>query len=173
MSEPAVRPAPIVRPLTPADALAFRTVRLEALEAHPGAYGSTFADWAGLPQSAYIRRIEEGVIFGLFTAKGLEGLMAYDRETGGNARHRASLHAVYIRKALRGSGAADLLLDAAVARAEADRVVQLELSVAEDNARALAFYTGRGFSRIGVVPRALEVGGRFVDEILLMRRLDG
>ncbi|GGL63380.1 GNAT family N-acetyltransferase [Wenxinia marina] len=161
-----------VRPLTPADAVAFRYVRLEALERHPGAYGSTLADWQGLPLSAYVRRIEDGVIFGLWTDRGLEGLLAYDRDKGGNARHRASLHAVYVRDTLRGQGAGEALLDAAVERATADGVRQLELTVAEDNDGAIAFYARHGFEEYARLPRALYVDGAFVDEIAMVRRLD-
>ena len=163
----------IVRPLTAADALAFRDVRLEALKLHPGAYGATFADWARRPQRAYIARIEDGVIFGLFTAKGLEGTLSYDRRKGGNDRHRAGIHTVYLREALRGSGAAKLMLDAAIDRARADGVAQIELAVIEDNPRAAAFYARNGFVRYAVTPRALLVDGRYRDQVDLIRRLDG
>ncbi len=162
----------IVRALTAADALAFRAIRLEALRLHPDAYGSTLAQWEKLPQSAYVRRIEDGVLFGLFTDKGLEGLLAYDRETGENALHRAGIHAVYIRKKLRGQGGLELLLRAAVERARADGVVQLELAVAETNSRAHDAYARNGFVRYAVTPRAMLFKGRFLDEILLIRRLD-
>lgn len=162
----------IVRALTAADALAFRTIRLEALKLHPDAYGSTLAQWENLPQSAYIKRIEDGVLFGLFTENGLEGTLAYDRENGLNARHRAGIHAVYIRKKLRGRGGLEMLLRAAVERARADGVVQLELSVVETNARAHDAYARNGFVRYAVSPRAILFKGRFLDEILLIRRLD-
>ncbi|MBI1415670.1 MAG: GNAT family N-acetyltransferase [Limimaricola sp.] len=162
----------IVRQLTPADALAFRHVRLEALRLHPDAFGSTLADWQGLPESAYVQRIEGSVIFGLFTDKGLEGILAYDRERGGNCRHRAGLHAIYVRKGLRGKGGADMLMQAAIARARADGVVQLELSVSETNARAYDFYWRHGFVRYAVSPRALLVKDRYLDELNLCKRLD-
>lgn len=161
-----------VRRLTAADALAFRHVRLEALRLHPDAYGSTLTQWEALPESRYIQRLENGVVFGLWTEKGLEGLLAYDREDGHNARHRASLHAVYVRKRLRGKGAVDLLIEAAIAQGRADGLAQIELSVAETNTRAYDAYARHGFVRFGVIPRALLVKGRYVDEIQLIRRLD-
>ncbi len=154
----------IVRPLTAADAIAFRIVRLEALRLHPESFGSTLADWEVLPESAYVARIEDGVIFGLFTEAGLEGIMAYDREKGGNARHRAGVHAVYVRESLRGTGAADLLMQALIDRAKADCLRQIELSVSESGQRAYQFYLRHGFVRIGETPRALLVNGRFLDE---------
>lgn len=161
-----------VRPLTAADALAFRDIRLECLRLHPDAFGSTLADWRDKTQADYIRRIEDGVIFGLFTEKGLGGLLAYDREKGGNARHRAGIHAVYLRKDLRGRGAIDQLIAAAVEQARRDGVTQLELAISESNARAGAAYARNGFVRYAVTPRALLVDGRYLDEIHMIRRLD-
>lgn len=162
----------IVRPLTEADALAFRIVRLEALRLHPDAYGSTLADWERMPNSAFVERIRSGVVFGLFTDKGLEGLLAYEREKGGNTRHRASLYTIYVRKSLRGSAAADMLMEAAIAQARADKVVQLELLVSETNSRAQAFYRRHGFEPYAVIPRALCVKGQYVDEVCMVLNLD-
>lgn len=162
-----------VRPLTAADAVAFRDVRLEALEREPGAYGSTHADWAALPLSRYVARIEGCVVFGLFTEAGLEGILAYDREGGGNARHRAAIQSVYVRGHLRGTGAVDALLKAAIAQGRAEGVVQLELSVAVGNTAAIAAYARHGFERVAVWPRALCHGGRYEDEALMILRLEG
>lgn len=162
-----------VRRLTAADAIAFRQIRLEALRLHPDAYGSTLAQWEPMPQSAYVKRIESGVLYGLFTDNGLEGTLAYDRDDGFNARHRAGIHAVYIRKTLRGKGGIDLLIRAAVELAQTDGVVQLELGVTETNTRAYDAYVRNGFGRYAVIPRAILFKGRYLDEIQLIRKLDG
>lgn len=161
-----------VRPLTAADAVAFRVVRIEALTQAPGAYGSTLDDWARLPLSAYVARIEDGTVFGLFTPRGLEGLLAYDREKGGHARHRASLHAAYVREGLRGTGAVDALIAAVLDRARADALTQIELTVSEDNAPARAVCRRHGFVETGVLPRALCIDGAFLDEVAMVLRLD-
>ncbi|SMY08014.1 GNAT family N-acetyltransferase [Flavimaricola marinus] len=160
-----------VRPLTGADAVAFRFVRLEALTRHPEAYGSVVADWQGQPLSAYVDRIESAVIFGLFTDKGLEGLLAYTRETG-NAAHRAALNAAYVRETRRGSGAFAAMLEAALDQARADGVAQVELMVSVENAAAKAAYARAGFEVAAIWPRALCVEGRYVDEALMIRRMD-
>ena len=163
----------IVRPLTAADAAALQVIRLEMLTLHPGAYGSTLANWADLPLEAYAARIESCVLFGLWTDAGLQGTLAYDREAGGNARHRAGIHAVYVRAALRGSGAIDALMQAAIAQARVDGLAQLELTVSADNAPAVAAYARLGFVQVAVWPRALCVAGRFVDEVVMVLALDG
>lgn len=160
-----------VRRLTPADAAAFRVVRLEALERHPDAYGSVLADWQDKPLTDYVARIEGSVIFGLFAQNDLAGLLAYTQETG-NGAHRAALNAVYVRQKLRGRGATDALVEAAIEQARADGVVQLELSVSVENAAAMAAYARSGFVAAAHWPRALAIEGRFVDEALMILVLD-
>ncbi|MGZ9811858.1 N-acetyltransferase family protein [Pseudoroseicyclus sp. H15] len=161
-----------VRRLGPADVIAYRHVRLEALRNHPGAYGTTFGDMANAPHAAFAERLEQASVFGLFTTHGLEGLMCLGRERGSNTRHRATITQVYLRESLRGQGGAAMMLDALVEEARATGILQLELTVAEGNRVAHDFYLRHGFARIGVVPRALRIDGAFVDEIQLMRRLD-
>ncbi len=161
----------MVRALTRADAEAFREIRLEALQTHPAAYGSTYAQWRDLPLSHYIDRIEGGLLLGLWADEGLQGILAYDRDMGGNALHRAALHAVYLRPAVRGTGAFDRLIAAAVAQARADGVTQLELAVSQGNTRARNAYARLGFAQYGMTPRALRIDGRYVDEILMMRQI--
>ncbi|WP_373354001.1 N-acetyltransferase family protein [Pseudoroseicyclus sp. CXY001] len=160
-----------VRKLGPADVIAYRHVRLEALREHPAAFGTTFADMANAPHAAFAERLEQAAIFGLYTAHGLEGLMCLARERGSNTRHRATITQVYLREKLRGQGGAAMLLEALVTEAEATGIRQLELTVAEDNRTAHDFYARHGFTRIGVIPRALRIDGAYVDEILMMRRV--
>jgi ribosomal protein S18 acetylase RimI-like enzyme len=51
-------------------------------------------------------------------------------------------------------------------------LVQIELHVNADNARAIRFYRREGFDPIGRIPRALRHDGRDHDELLMVRRLD-
>ncbi|MDG1116502.1 MAG: GNAT family N-acetyltransferase [Flavimaricola sp.] len=174
-----------VRVLRAGDVTAFREIRLEALLHHPGAYGSTYAQWVDQPIEHYLSRIDDGGIFGLFVDELLQGILAYDRETGGNARHRASLHAAYVRPPLRGKGAIDALVGAVVARGRSDGLAQLELTVAADHPAAEAAYRRCGFVPVARFPRAMvrsgvepEMGGQaaqdgYVDEILMILALDG
>lgn len=161
-----------VRQLTSADAQDFRKVRLDALQLHPDAYGSTYAQWKDLPLDHYEQRIDRAVLIGLFKGADLVGTLAYDREMGGNARHRVGIHAVYIDASVRGQGGIDLLVSAAVDQGMRDGVLQLELSVSETNKRAFAAYVRLRFEQTGVTPRASLIDGRFLDEIQMVRRLD-
>ena len=166
-------PPATIRRLTGVDVVAYRFVRLESLRVAPDAYGSAFADWAKRPNSAFLERIEAAAIFGAFTAHGLEGLMACDREKGGRADHRALIHQVYVRDTLRRRGTARALLSACIDWARAAGVLQLELMVADDNVAAVALYIGAGFRTVGVLPRALKrKDGDFADERMMVLALD-
>ncbi len=170
----------MIRRLTGADAAAFRALRLEALRLAPGAYGSTLADWQHEGIDRFAARIADGWIAGAFDdgrdeAFGgeLVGVAALDREPGTNVRHRAGISAVYVTPAARRCGFARRLLERLAQEAADQGVVQLELQVAAENRAAMALYEKAGFQRHGLIPRALLVQGRFIDEVLMIRRLDG
>lgn len=165
---------PHVRRLTAGDVVAYRIVRLELLRLASAAFGSTHADWVRLPDSAFLTRIEGGAVFGAFTARGLEGLLSVDREKGSRADHRASIHQVYVRAHLRGTGVAQALLSAGIGWARSAGLSQLELMVAADNPAARALYVRAGFRHCGVWPRALRTDDAgFIDEVLMILDLDG
>ena len=163
----------MIRRLAPPDAAEFRALRLEALAAHPAAYGSTVADWERAPLADFAAWLERSLVFGAFDADSLIGVAALDRERGGNARHRALVTAVYVRAAARRRGIASGLLAMLAETARGDGVLQLELHVAVDNPAAIAAYEATGFRRFGIVPRAIRSEGRFVDEHLMVWFLDG
>lgn len=162
-----------VRRLGPADAGAFRDIRLTALRGHPDAYGSTLADWQDRPLAEFEEAATRRYIYGLFDSAGrITGLAAYDRMRGGNERHRALVTAVYVRPEARGQGGAGRLIEAIAAQAVRDGVLQLELHVAANNAAAIAAYRRCGFQAHGTSPRAILCNGRFLDEVLMVCMLE-
>ena len=170
----------MIRQLTGADAAAFRSLRLEALQLAPEAYGSTLADWQDEGIDRFAARIADSWVAGAFDdaldgglVGGLVGVAALDRERGANVRHRGLVTAVYVAPAVRRCGFALAML-ARLAQEAADQgVLQLELQVAAENRTAMALYENAGYQRHGLIPRALLVQGRFIDEVLMIRRLDG
>ena len=72
----------------------------------------------------------------------------------------------------RGLGVGGALLDIALDWARAQGVAKVALSVFAGNARALAFYEGRGFAREGLRRRQLVRRGEYHDEVLMARFLD-
>lgn len=85
-------------------------------------------------------------------------------------RHRATL-GISVRRAYWGQGVGTRLMQAALDAAASAGFAQVELSVVSENARAIALYERFGFEKYGVLPRALRVDGRWMDEILMCRTL--
>lgn len=163
----------IVRRLTSDDAADFRALRLRALADHPAAYGSTHADWCDTPVADFAQILDKRDIFGLFPKAGaLAGIAAFDRERGGNTRHRAFVTAVYVTPDLRRQDGASLLLDRIAEHARSLGVLQLELHVARNNKAAFECYRRAGYAPFGTSPRAIRCSGKFIDEVLMVRQLD-
>ena len=162
----------MIRRLRAADAPDWRILRLEALERHPEAYGSTHDNWVGEPTTAFAARLEESHVFGAFDADQLVGCLALDLMRGGHVHHRAWITGVYVRDGHRNHGHARAMLTSAERRARHEGVIQLELHVAETNSPARDLYERDGYEFTGISPRALCRNGRFIDEMLMVKRLD-
>jgi RimJ/RimL family protein N-acetyltransferase len=156
----------MIRLLTSADAALYRAIRLEALAAHPEAFGSTFEREQEKPLAWFAERLATSDVFGAFDADELVGTAGFRREDGAKTAHKAVLWGMYVRPLARKSGTGRLLVDAVAAHA-AERVEQLQLVVVSDNQAALRLYTAAGFVEYGRGVKALKWGGRYYDEILM------
>ena len=159
-----------IRPFVPADAETFRRLRLQALAAHPEAFGNSVADEEAVPMATVAERLARGDTFGAFAAAGPVGMAGFFRETGEKRRHKGLLWGVYVDPAHRGTGLAGRLVDRVVEHA-LGRVEMLHLGVAVDNRAARRLYEGRGFVTIGVEPHAFKLADRYVDELMMVRFL--
>ncbi|SIN78009.1 GNAT family N-acetyltransferase [Vannielia litorea] len=161
-----------VRRLVPAEAGAYRALRLEALRSCPEAFGTSLEEARAVPMLEQANRLQYNTNFGAFVDGALVGILTYVAEEGEKVGHRAWLMGVYVQPAHQGGGAARALLAAALAEAGADGIAQLELHVSEAAPRARAFYLREGFVEVGRSPRALRVDNRYLDELHMLRRLD-
>jgi ribosomal protein S18 acetylase RimI-like enzyme len=157
-----------VRELVPGDVADLRELRLEALRLHPSAFGSTYAVEVAEPMSAFAARIAAGGLFGGFVADRMQGMAGFRIVDAAQLRHKGVLGGMYVREGARGSGLAETLVRAVLAHAAA-RVEQVLLTVAADNERAIRFYERLGFVAYGTEPKALKVGARYLDELLMIR----
>ena len=158
-----------VRPLSLADAVAFRTLRLAALLEAPAAFGSSHEEETTRPLSTFADRLsapEPSLTFGAFVNDALCGIAGFRQETGLKTRHIGVLWGVYVAPSQRGTGLATTLVEAVVAHARR-HVVMLHADVGADNHAARRLYEGLGFRCYGVQPKALKIDGRFIDEALL------
>lgn len=161
-----------VRRVQPGDWATLRTVRLAALADAPYAFGSTTARELAFDEAEWRRRAEsapnliawrEDGPVGLVTVVGRPG----DDEDGPPAEWE--LASMWVSPLARGSGAADLLVSAAVEVVRAESARRLILWVADGNARARGFYLRAGFRPTGARQTyKRRDGSAFEEEQLVM-----
>jgi ribosomal protein S18 acetylase RimI-like enzyme len=165
---------PISR-VAPADWRPWRALRLQALQAHPDAFGSSFEAEADLTGDEWQRRLAENTALAFYAGGTIGGMAVYARGTMLKIQHRAYLLGMYVAPNCRRQGVGDALVAAVVEAARADvakGVVQIHCSVVTSNAAACRLYQRHGFEIYGTEPRALKVSDLFHDEYLMVRRLD-
>ncbi|RXT37981.1 GNAT family N-acetyltransferase [Bradyrhizobium betae] len=157
----------MIRLLTPADAALYRAIRLEALAAHPEAFGSTLEREQEKPLAWFEERLTMSDVFGAFIADELVGTAGFYREDGAKTAHKGVLWGMFVRPEARKSGTGRLLVNAVAAHA-AERVEQLQLVVVSENVPALRLYAAAGFIEYGRGVKALKFAGRYYDETLMV-----
>ena len=161
-----------VRPLTPADQPVWRELRLEALERHPSAFLTTADEQRRRAAADDRAQLAQGRWRGLFEQDQIVGLSALIPLSYAAAAHRFEIGAFYVTERLWGGEAADTMLHALETEARQKGGLQLELSVAADNPRAIRFYERNGFERYGTQPRAIIVDGVAQDDFFYVKMLD-
>jgi ribosomal protein S18 acetylase RimI-like enzyme len=159
-----------VRKLVPDDVESIRALRQEALLLHPEAFSADPERDAAVTEERWRTRLAAGRWFGAFADKELVGMVAWSPEESRKTAHTGNLGSMYVRENARGSGAADVLIEAALADASAT-LEQMTLVVNAENLRAIRVYERHGFAAIGRVPDALRVEGRSYDELIMWRRV--
>ena len=164
------RPEPEIRLLTCADALAYRDIRLEGLRRHPEAFASTFEDEHDNPLDRFEELITQSQIFGAVIAEELVGVVGLRAHTEVKLRHKATIWGMYVRQEARQYGIGERLIDSAVANAPG-HVEQIQLAVVTENEAARRLYVKAGFIAYGHQTNALKHGGRYYDDILMVKFL--
>ncbi|MCE8007116.1 GNAT family N-acetyltransferase [Aestuariivita sp.] len=161
-----------VRTLTPADQPDWRRLRLDALERYPAAFLTTAGEQRARPSSVDRAALSGGTWRGLFLSHEMIGIGSLRPMQQQACAHRMELGAFYVVETHWGSDAAQLFIDTIEAEARRRGATQLELSVAEDNPRAIRFYERNGFERFGVQPRAIILDGVPQDDFFYVKMLD-
>jgi RimJ/RimL family protein N-acetyltransferase len=164
------KPEPEIRLLTCPDALAYRDIRLEGLRRHPEAFASTFEDERDRPLDCFQEQITQSRIFRAVLAQRLVGVVGLHAYAEAKLRHKATIWGMYVRQEARQYGIGERLIDAAVAHAPSD-VEQVQLSVVTENEAARRLYAKAGFIEYGHQINALKHGGRYYDDILMVKFL--
>jgi RimJ/RimL family protein N-acetyltransferase len=163
-----------IRRLVPEDANLWATLRWEALERHPLAFGASVPeDHATLAQSLLSRMSEESVVFGAFSHDLLVGIVGIVRNAGLKERHKSLIWGMYVTAGIRQHGVGERLLRAVIEHARTWKgVQQVHLSVSDEADTAKRLYKKVGFEEWGREPRALCWQGRFADETHMILNLD-
>ena len=156
--------AATIRRLVPADLVAYKALRDEALFAHPESFTSDPAPERG-PDS-YLSRLglqrPEGGEFtlGAWQMGELVGAVSCERDARTKVRHIGHIIGMMVRTEVQGTGIGRALLDACIAQARAaDGLAMLTLTVTAGNASAVYLYERAGFVHYGRLPRAIRVDG--------------
>jgi len=163
--------APQIRRLETPDAAIYMTLRLEALQRNPEAFGSTFEWESAQPLSWFEASLGRAAIFGAFLDGTLAGMAGFAPQESAKRAHKALLWGMYVRAAARNAGVGKKLVEAVLDHARG-RVELVQLTVVSENEPARRLYSAMGFVEYGYEKRALKQDGRYYDDVLMVRFFD-
>jgi ribosomal protein S18 acetylase RimI-like enzyme len=166
-----------IRRLGADDAAEYRRLRREALDESPSAFGEDAEEHRRTTLDDVARRLgtagDDAFVLGAFEEGVLVGTAGFARFERKKTRHKGRVWGVFVAPSARRRGVGRALVAALLGRAaRIDGVQQVVLSVAATQEPARRLYTALGFVTYGREPRALRVGGRDIDEELMVAMLE-
>jgi RimJ/RimL family protein N-acetyltransferase len=163
------QPVHTVRELRPSDVAAYKQLRDHALAHHEEAFSSDAAAEAQRTAESYASRLgadSAGTFtLGAFRGDRLVGAVTCERDPRVKVRHIGHVTAMMVHSDAQNQGVGSALVEALIERAAADdELHQLTINVTASNTVAVRLYERAGFVRYGTLPRAIRVGGRFLDK---------
>ncbi len=162
-----------IRPAAETDAMAFRELRLEALQNNPVAFSSDYSANAEQPDQFWLERIQklgvEGNIYFAVHNNSPVGMCGIQRGYSIKTQHSGLIWGVYIKPQWRGARIAEHLIEACVHWAKNYAVSVVKLGVTATNISAIRCYARCGFSVYGIEPQAIQYENVMYDELLMAR----
>ncbi len=163
--------------MTPADAAAYRALRLRALAEFPDAFTSSVEEEAPRAEEWSRKRLEprqDHVLLAAFVNGVLAGTAGLERRPRIKERHKALLYGMYVAPEHAGRRIGRRLVDAILAEARRwPGLEQITLTVTRSNARAQRLYLDAGFITFGIEHRAMKVGDTYFDKEHMVLFLNG
>lgn len=156
----------VLRRLAPADAAAYRSIRLDALLRNPEAFGSTFEDENAQPLTWYADRLAGSAVFGVFHGSELIGNAGLSLGEGKKEAHKGHLRFMYVQPGSRGAGIGRRLVETIIEFARHE-IELLQLTVVSDNKHARRLYASLGFLEYGFEKNGLKFDGHYYDQVLM------
>ena len=158
------------------DVVQFRELRLFALQDSPTAFSADYQVNYNHPMSFWEGRLridEHGIIFFAEHDSKLIGTTGIRKGESPKTKHGAYIWGVYIRPEWRGLHIAEELIRTCIEWAQKQKVEIVKLGVVTTNASAIRCYERCGFTIYGTEPRGIFYDGRYYDEHLMFKLLDG
>jgi RimJ/RimL family protein N-acetyltransferase len=166
-----------IREASPADAVRYRELRLEALGNSPIAFSADYEHNLKQPPSYWQERLtmqpEEATMFLAEQESRLIGMTGMMRNNSSKTRHSAWIWGVYVSPDWRGLRIADEMIASCFEWAKPRQIIIAKLVVATVNQPAIKCYERCGFKTYGTEPRAVFYEGKYYDEYLMSRSLNG
>jgi len=99
------------------------------------------------------------------------GFATFAQFRGGDGYAHTMEHAIYLTDAARGRGFGRALMEKVEKAAKADGAHSLIAGISGENENGIAFHAKLGFEHVGRVPEAGRKFGRFLDLVLMQKRL--
>ena len=157
------------RKLTEKDLQDFKTIRLEALKAHPESFLGCYEHESAQPDSFVKKSINHDMVVGCYKNGKLLGIIGYYVVTPeGKREHSAKIWGFYIRPDYRGRGFAKKLFNEILD--EAAKVTEKALlKVNTKNRSAIKLYRALGFEKYGLERKSLKIGQNYYDDWLMVK----
>ncbi len=156
---------PTIRPFRIDEVDALRELRFEALADLPMAFGEHLERARAMGGEDFTEALAESAIWGAFYGDRPVAMAGLQRHRGANLEHRATIVAVYVSPAARGTGAGRAMLRGMIDYGAALGIEIFELSVGDFNTAARKLYVSLGFVEIGFLRNATKIAPDYTHEV--------